>query len=106
MDSELQSPMMNAQNLTGVWSGHFSYALGLLPSVSFVAPLIDSGGAICGTVHEQRANSAAMLFAAVDGSRHGASVQFVKTYEGGKPHARPIAYQGTLNAEATQIDGQ
>ncbi len=97
---------MDAQNLTGVWSGFYSYPLGLRPSVSFIATLIDSGGAISGTVHEQWSAGGPMLFASAQGSRSGAAVQFVKAYESGKPHRRPIFYEGQIDAEATEIEGR
>jgi hypothetical protein len=89
-----------------VWSGHYSYPLGLRPSVSFVATLIDSGGAISGAVHEQWSPNGPMLFASAQGSRSGAAVQFVKSYDGGKPHGRPIFYEGRVNGEATEIVGR
>jgi hypothetical protein len=91
---------MEAQNLTGVWSGLFSYTLACRRSVSFIATPFERGGAISGTVHQQWSKSGRMLFAAVQGSRQGAVVQFVKTYEGGTPHGRPIPYEGLLNARS------
>ena len=40
----------DAQDLTGVWNGLYSYPDGL--SVTFVATLIESGGALSGSTHE------------------------------------------------------
>jgi hypothetical protein len=39
-----------AQNLTGVWQGLYTYPNG--ESASFVATLIDNGGALSGSTHE------------------------------------------------------
>ena len=39
----------DARNLTGVWQGLYTYPNG--ESVSFVATLIDSGGALSGSIH-------------------------------------------------------
>jgi hypothetical protein len=96
---------MDAQNLTGVWSGFYSYLLDRRRGVSFTATLIDSG-AISGTVHEQWSAGGPILFASVHGSRSGAAVQFIKTYDGGKPHAQPIFYEGLVDSEATAIEGR
>ena len=39
------------------------------------------------------------------GARSGASVRFTKAYERGPARFAPVAYDGVLNAEATEIDG-
>ena len=48
----------DAQNLTGVWQGLYTYPNS--ESVSFVATLIDSGGALSGSTHEPCAATVAV----------------------------------------------
>jgi hypothetical protein len=97
----------DAQNLTGVWQGLYTYPDGL--SVSFVATLIESGSSLTGSTHEVCATghaSGAMLLATLVGSRQGSMVTFRKTYDGSQPDYRVVDYIGTLNAEATEIEGR
>jgi hypothetical protein len=96
------------QNVTGVWHGLYTYENG--GSTSFVATLIESGGSLSGTTHElstSGASIATVLFASLTGSRHDSAVTFLKTYD--RPdalHQRPVAYEGTLNGEGTEIEGR
>jgi hypothetical protein len=95
------------RNLTGVWNGLYTYRDGR--STPFVATLIDSGGALSGTTHEQSTSGTpdAMLFASLAGARSDSAVTFTKTYD--KPdvfHRSPIRYDGALNGEGTEIEGR
>jgi hypothetical protein len=96
------------RNLTGVWNGLYTYQDGR--STSFVATLIESGGALSGTTHEASTlsgSSGATLFASVAGSRRDSSVTFTKTYD--RPdvfHQSPILYEGALNGDGTEIEGR
>ena len=97
----------DARNLTGVWQGLYTYPNG--ESVSFVATLIDSGGALSGSTHEPCARAVAAsgtLYATLAGSRGGTAVEFRKTYDGKVPRYRAVDYAGTLNAEATEVEGR
>jgi hypothetical protein len=91
-----------AQNLTGVWNGLYSYPDG--SSVSFVATLIETGSALTGSTHEPGAGST--LYATLLGSRHASAVGFRKTYDGVVPGYRAVDYAGTLSADATEIEGR
>jgi len=96
-----------AQNLTGVWNGLYSYADGR--SVTFVATLIDSGSTLSGSTHEPCVGGdcpAATLFATLMGSRVGSVVTFRKTYEATDPRWGTVNYDGRLNADATEIEGR
>jgi hypothetical protein len=96
-----------AQHLTGVWNGLYSYPDGR--SVTFVATLIESGTTLTGSTHEPCVGddcSTATLFANLMGSRHGSSVTFRKTYEVADPHFVTVNYAGTLNADASEIEGR
>ncbi len=96
------------QSLTGVWRGLYSYP-GQGEPVSFVATLIQSGSAISGATHETCAVSnrrRETLGAFLSGVRAGASVNFVKSYDGSAGWTHSVAYEGGLNADATEIDGR
>jgi hypothetical protein len=99
---------VSEQNLTGIWSGLYTYADGR--STSFVATLIESGGSLSGTTHEPSTlgrSRGATLCANIVGSRRGSAVTFTKTYDPPESnHDKPIRYEGVLNAEATEIEGR
>jgi len=93
------------QNLTGVWNGLYTYQDGR--STSFVATLIDAGGAITGTTHEPGTGGGETLYAGLNGSRSGSAVSFTKTYD--RPdtlHRSVILYEGALNGDNTEIEGR
>jgi hypothetical protein len=97
----------NSHDLTGVWNGLYSYADGR--SVAFVATLIEHGGALTGSTHEPSHDGRApggTLYATLVGSRRDGAVLFRKTYAGGVPGYAAVDYAGTLNAEATEIEGR
>jgi hypothetical protein len=97
-----------ADNLTGVWHGLYSYEVYREP-VYFVATLIDSGSMVSGTTHESEIGETGApltLFAAIEGSRAGKLVRFTKAYDGSGGWDHSVAYEGTLNAEATEIEGR
>jgi hypothetical protein len=93
-------------SLTGVWQGTYYYPHGA-GAVTFTATLIESGVSLTGTTHEAAEEAASVvLCAAVAGSRLGRSVVFVKTYQAGKPHGDPIAYDGVVSSDGTEIAGR
>jgi hypothetical protein len=97
----------DARNLTGVWQGLYTYPHG--QSVSFVATLIDSAGALSGSTHEAGSGGDAAsgtLYATLVGQRGGSAVTFRKTYDGELPRYHTVDYAGTLNAEATEVEGR
>ncbi len=99
--------MAGDDNLTGVWEGLFSWPI-RRPPTSFTAVLIDTGGTLSGTVHEIAQGGpfdGHELTALLSGVRSDGSVRFTKTYEAGPTRFLPVAYDGSLNAEATEIDG-
>ena len=95
----------NAEDLTGVWNGLYSYADGR--SVTFVATLIEHGSALSGATHEPCSfGRVRTLYATLTGSRQGRAVTFRKTYDSAVPGYHVVDYAGTLNAEATEIEGR
>lgn len=95
-------------NLTGVWNGLYTYANGM--SVSFMATLIDSGTMLSGATHEPNVlgtTPGSTLTALLSGGRRSAAVSFVKTYDAGGPRFYyPVAYEGAINGDATEIEGR
>ena len=97
----------DAESLTGVWQGLYTYPIGL--SVSFVATLIESGRTLSGSIHEPRVLVAGVgdtLYATLLGSRSGSAVSFIKTYESAGPSYGRVDYEGKLNGQGTEIEGR
>jgi hypothetical protein len=96
------------RNLTGIWHGLYTYASGR--TVTFVATLIESGSHLGGSIHEpcaSRIGFSSTVYAMLSGGRKGNAVTFVKTYDGAGPeYENPVAYDGALNGDATEIEGR
>jgi hypothetical protein len=94
-------------NLTGVWDGTFvQQQVGM---VTFLATLIESGGALRGNVTEPCTVPGCPLSthnASIAGHRSGSAVSFVKRYEPSGCGYDTVLYEGLVNAEATEIDGR
>jgi hypothetical protein len=94
-------------SLTGVWDGTYSQpGVGI---VTFLATLIESGGALGGSVTEPCATAGCPLSthnASIAGHRSGSAVSFVKRYEPPGYGYNTVSYEGSVNAEATEIDGR
>jgi hypothetical protein len=94
-------------DLTGVWDG--SYVQPGAGMVTFTATLIESAGALAGSVTEPCMMPACPLAthnASIAGQRSGSKVSFVKRYEPPGYGYGTVVYEGTVNAEATEIDGR
>jgi hypothetical protein len=94
-------------DLTGVWHGLYSYPVQSSP-VYFVATLISSGASLTGLTHEAVIGSRGApltVYAALDGSLTGHTVEFRKTYDGTGGWKHSLRYEGALNADATEIEG-
>ena len=94
-------------NLTGVWDG--TYLQPQVGIVTFVATLIDSGGALGGNVTEPCILPDCPLKthnASIAGHRSGSVVSFVKRYEPPGYGYDKVTYEGLVNADATEIDGR
>ncbi len=100
--------MARGDDLTGVWHGLYSYPVFRDP-VYFVATLIQSGAHLSGTTHEQEKGESGAplaLFAMVEGGREGSRIAFVKQYDGAGGWQHAVLYQGVLDAEGDEIEGQ
>jgi hypothetical protein len=94
-------------SLTGVWDG--TYLQPGVGMVTFLATLIDSDGALSGNVTEPCAMRGCPLSthnASIAGHRSGSTVSFVKRYEPPGYGYTTVSYEGSVNAEATEIDGR
>ncbi|MFT8712871.1 hypothetical protein [Komagataeibacter rhaeticus] len=95
-----------ALDVTGQWDGQFSYPHALPPEF-FSASLFETADGLGGTVTERAANGQGetCFVSTIRGVRHGTSVRFTKTYEGGgRQHA--VLYTGALNADGSEIEGE
>ena len=94
-------------SLTGVWDGTYTQpGVGI---VTFLATLIESGGALAGNVTEPCTSPACPLSthnASIAGHRSGSAVSFIKRYEPPGYGYDTVSYEGTVNAEATEIGGR
>src|SRR4029453_8815349 len=95
------------ETLTGVWDGTF-----LQPGVgtiTFLATLIETGSALTGSVTEPCMSPGCPIAthnASISGSRSGSAVSFVKRYQPPGYGYTHVFYEGTVNADATEIDGR
>ena len=94
-------------SLTGVWDGTFVQRhVGM---VTFLATLIESGGALAGNITEPCTVPGCPVSthnASIAGHRSGNAVSFIKRYEPPGHGYGTVSYEGTVNAEATEIDGR
>jgi len=96
-----------ADSLTGVWDGTFVQAR--VGMVTFLATLIESGGALTGNVTEPCTAPGCPVSthnASIAGHRSGSTVSFIKRYEPAGHGYNTVSYEGVVNADATEIDGR
>ncbi|TDR93787.1 hypothetical protein [Enterovirga rhinocerotis] len=92
-------------DLTGIWQGLYSYE-GIGPHVGFTATLLETGGALYGMTHEREPWAGSSdLEASLSGLRSGQAVVFTKAYSVQDEAHPPIAYDGTVSADGTEIEG-
>ena len=94
-------------SLTGVWDGTFMQPG--VGAITFLATLFETGGTLTGSVTEPCMSPGCPISthnASIAGSRSGSAVSFVKRYEPPGYGYTHVFYEGTVNAEATEIDGR
>lgn len=77
--------------------------------VTFLATLIESGGALSGNVTEPCISAGCPVAthnASIAGHRSGSAVSFVKRYEPPGYGYDTVYYEGSVNADSTEIDGR
>ncbi len=96
-------------SLTGVWHGLYTYPdRAGLPETPFTAVVLDSGGYLSGTIHEilQGWRGARETNAVLTGSAADNAVSFTKAYDGTNGVKHAVHYDGHLNGERDEIEGQ
>jgi len=94
-------------DLTGVWDG--SYIQPSFGMVTFLTTLIETGGALGGSVTEPCMMASCPVsthHASISGQRSGSTVSFVKTYDPPGYGYDKVFYEGVVNADATEISGR
>lgn len=96
-----------SDDLTGVWDG--SYIQPGVGMITFTATLVETGGALGGSVTEPCMMPGCPVNthnSSISGHRSGSAVSFVKRYEPPGFGYDRVTYEGTVNAETTEIDGR
>jgi len=94
-------------DLTGVWDG--TYIQPSVGMVTFLVTLIETGGALTGSVTEPCMTVGCPVSthnASISGQRSGNAVSFVKTYDPPGHGYDKVFYEGAVNADATEITGR
>lgn len=91
-----------ASDLTGYWTSDFAYPTNQGPTTPFVAAIEDRLGHISGKISEHDLFSGRIIEAVLAGTRHGAALDFTKTYSAGtsSEYDQPVDYVGTISAMA------
>ena len=96
------------ESLTGIWNG--TYVQSRIGMVTFLATLIETGGALGGNVTEPCIRPGCLVGgthnASIAGHRSGSAVSFIKRYEPSGCGYDTVTYEGVVNADATEIDGR
>ena len=96
-----------SDDLSGVWDG--TYIQPGTGMVTFTATLVETGGALSGSVTEPCSNPSCPVRthnAFITGHHSGSAVSFVKTYEPPGYGYDKVFYEGAVNADATEISGR
>ncbi len=93
-------------NLSGEWSGVYSYP-GALPPVSFSASLSDNGGWLSGVISEDGSPPfpSGRRQSSLQGRRVGVTVSWLKTYEH-REVIHDVAYEGAVSGDGEEISGR
>ena len=94
---------MKGIDLSGRWSGFYSYPVAL-PPVAFEAELREVAGRLTGTTSESE--DGRPLNAVLDGHRSGRSVRFAKMYEAADEGYDTVEYVGELSEDGNEISGR
>ena len=99
--------MTRPPNISGLWMGSFSYPSGLGPTTPFLARIEDHDGKLSGDIMEPNTvgPSSEQLQSFLSGTREGASVDFVKAYDGASDAAHAVDYVGCLSGDGMMITG-
>lgn len=97
--------MPDKRDVTGVWYGRYDAELWDEEN-GFIAVLEEVRGAVSGVITERDTHGRPGLRrAVVSGTRDGATVRWVKQYDGTGGHTHAINYAGQIDAEGTEVTG-
>ena len=96
--------MGDPRDLSGVWYGRYA-ADGGEEDNGFIAHLEELGGAFTGTISEPDRDSGGIRRADVTGVRVGATIRFVKQYDGTGGWVHAVHYAGQVDAEGVEAAG-
>lgn len=98
---------MTLIDLTGRWTGSFSFADNDGPTTSFTIQLRDDGGVVAGTCVEPNSIGSGDLESGVEGDHNGSKIEFVKSYVPGtfRVFGRPVNYFGDISGDGSTITG-
>jgi len=97
--------MSDKRDVTGVWYGRYD-AQHWDEENGFIAVLEETGGAVSGVITERDTTGRADIRRAfVAGQRNGATLRWVKQYDGTGGHVHAINYAGQINDEGTEVLG-
>lgn len=97
-----------ASNLSGHWSGEFSYPRHEGPTTPFLANIKDENGLLSGTIIEPDIVSGTPTIEAhILGCRNGSSIDFIKSYGPPAPwgYENPVDYVGSISSDGNTIRG-
>ena len=94
-------------NMTGMWEGVYAYPAYEGPTTPFVARIEEENGALRGSIMEPNTIgwSSEELEAILRGTREGAAVDFIKTYDGSSDAAHDVDYVGKLSDDGNLVTG-
>jgi hypothetical protein len=95
------------RNISGLWMGSFSYPSELGPTTPFLARIVDEDGRLSGDIVEPNTVGATseQLQSFLSGTRQGASIDFVKAYDGSSDAAHAVDYVGRMSGDGMSITG-
>jgi len=97
---------MDQQDVTGVWYGRYE-ADQWDETNGFIAVLEELAGAVTGVITERDSDGSGRIRRAlVSGHRDGATLIFIKQYDGTGGHDHALDYAGRIDAEGLEVTGK
>jgi hypothetical protein len=96
--------MDDPRDLSGVWYGRYAADHGEEDN-GFIAHLEELGGVFSGTISEPDRESGGIRRADVSGVREGATIRFVKQYDGTGGWVHAVHYAGQVDVEGVEVAG-
>lgn len=99
--------MADAIDIRGLWEGAFQYTSSAdAGDFPFKAKFIQKDGAISGLIMEDNVAHGGMVKAEIEGTLSGQSLRFTKSYlHASDQYKNAVEYEGTVNADGSEISG-